>query len=53
MQRSLAAAGPAVLVEAGPGTVLTGLAKRVEGVEGLAVEQVGIEKVAEEVSEDA
>ena len=45
--------GETLLVEAGPGTVLTGLAKRVDGVEGLAAEQVGSEKVAEEVFGDA
>lgn len=49
----LASGGATLLVEAGPGTVLTGLTKRADGVEGLSVEQVGIDAVAEEVFEDA
>jgi [acyl-carrier-protein] S-malonyltransferase len=49
----LACGGDTLLVEAGPGSVLTGLAKRLAGVEGLAVEQVGVENVAEEVSRHA
>jgi [acyl-carrier-protein] S-malonyltransferase len=48
----LAREGETLLVEAGPGSVLTGLAKRIEGVEGIAVEQVGIDQVAEEVFDD-
>jgi [acyl-carrier-protein] S-malonyltransferase len=51
--QALSAEGQTLLVEAGPGTVLTGLAKRVDGVEGLSAEQIGIEKVAEEVFDDA
>lgn len=37
-------------IEAGPGSVLTGLAKRVEGLTVLSAEAVGIEAVLEEVS---
>lgn len=49
---ALVAGGATVLLEAGPGTVLTGLAKRIEGVEAMAVEQVGLEKIVEEVFGD-
>lgn len=41
--------GVEVLVEAGPGAVLKGLARKLEGIEAVAVEDAGIEKVAEEV----
>ena len=37
------------LVEAGPGAVLTGLARSVEGLEALSVEDAGIETILEEV----
>lgn len=47
---SLAADGPISLVEAGPGAVLTGLAKRMDGISAVAVEAAGIEAVLEEVS---
>lgn len=38
-----------LLVEAGPGSVLTGLARRVEGLSGIAVEAEGLDRVVEEV----
>lgn len=47
---ALAADGPITLVEAGPGNVLTGLARKLEGVSAISVEQSGIEVVLEEVS---
>jgi len=46
----LAADGPLTVVESGPGSVLTGLARRVAGVSALAVETSGLEAVLEEVS---
>lgn len=42
--------GPVVQVEAGPGSVLTGLAKRVDGITAIAVESAGIEGVIMEVT---
>ena len=48
--RALVADGFSLVVEAGPGSVLTGLARRVEGLAGIAAEAVGIEGVLEEVS---
>lgn len=47
---ALASDGPCTVVEAGPGSVLTGLAKRVEGISALAVETAGIESVLMEAS---
>ncbi len=47
---ALQADGPCTFVEAGPGTVLTGLARRTEGITALAVETSGIEAVMAEVS---
>jgi [acyl-carrier-protein] S-malonyltransferase len=47
--RSLTADGPIALIESGPGNVLTGLAKRVEGVTALAVESASLESIVEEV----
>ncbi len=41
--------GVGLLVEAGPGSVLTGLARRVDGLSGIAVESEGIHRVLEEV----
>ena len=46
----LAERTPLVVVEAGPGAVLTGLAKRVEGITALSAEAVGVETVLMEVS---
>jgi len=40
---------PTLMVEAGPGAVLTGLAKRVEGVRAIAAEVAGIETVLVEM----
>lgn len=42
---ALVAGGVTTLLESGPGAVLTGLAKRVEGLEGFAAEQDGIAAV--------
>jgi [acyl-carrier-protein] S-malonyltransferase len=47
---SLAAEGPVTLVESGPGAVLTGLARRVDGVTAISAEAVGIESILQEVS---
>ncbi len=48
--QALAADGPITLIETGPGAVLTGLARRVEGVTALAAESVGVDSVLQEVS---
>jgi [acyl-carrier-protein] S-malonyltransferase len=45
---ALSAAGPITVIEAGPGSVLTGLAKRVDGVTAVSVEASGLEAVHEE-----
>jgi len=45
---AFAAAGPITVIEAGPGSVLTGLAKRVEGISAVSVEASGLEAVHEE-----
>ena len=50
---ALVADGPVTLIEAGPGSVLTGLAKRVDGMTALAVETSDLETIVEEVSQDA
>jgi [acyl-carrier-protein] S-malonyltransferase len=42
--------GVTALVEAGPGAVLRGLARRVEGLSGYSVEEMGIDHIIEEVS---
>ncbi len=42
--------GPVTIVEAGPGSVLTGLARRLDDVTAMSVESVGLEAVLEEVS---
>jgi [acyl-carrier-protein] S-malonyltransferase len=47
---ALAANGPITLIEAGPGSVLSGLAKRVEGITAVAVETTELERIVEEVS---
>ncbi len=41
--------GVEVLVEAGPGAVLSGLARKVPGIDAASVEEAGIETIAEEV----
>lgn len=46
---ALTAFTPVTLIEAGPGSVLTGLARRVEGIEAVDIESVGIERLVEEV----
>lgn len=45
----LAAEAPITVIEAGPGAVLTGLAKRLDGVTAVAVEGVGLEELVEGV----
>ena len=47
---AMAADGVTTLIEAGPGNVLSGLAKRVEGLSVLSVESVSLESIVEEVS---
>ena len=47
--QALVADGPVTLIEAGPGAVLTGLAKRVEGATAVAIETAGLEAIVEEV----
>jgi [acyl-carrier-protein] S-malonyltransferase len=42
--------GADTLVECGPGGVLTGLARKVDGLRGLAVESTDLESILEEVS---
>lgn len=42
--------GVSLLLEAGPGSVLAGLAKRVEGLTALSAESAGIERILQEVS---
>jgi len=46
---ALAAAGPIVMVESGPGVVLRGLARGVEGITAVSVEDTPLETIAEEV----
>jgi [acyl-carrier-protein] S-malonyltransferase len=48
--RALVAEGPATIIEAGPGSVLSGLAKRVDGLTALAVETTDLETLVQEVS---
>jgi len=45
---ALVADGPVTLIEAGPGAVLTGLAKRVDGITAIAIETAGLEAVIKE-----
>ena len=47
--QSLKAAGVTVLLECGPGAVLTGLAKRVDGLSAYAMEQTDIQDFRGEV----
>ena len=46
---ALVADGPITVLEAGPGSVLTGLSRRVEGITAYAVEAVDLETIVEEV----
>lgn len=46
---ALRALGVSAIVEAGPGAVLKGLARRVEGLDGHSVEDAGLESVVAEV----
>jgi [acyl-carrier-protein] S-malonyltransferase len=48
--RAFVAAAPVTLIEAGPGSVLAGLAKRVEGITAFSVEATSLENIVEEVS---
>lgn len=48
--QALSAMGCSLLIEAGPGDVLTGLAKRAEGVAGISVSVAGLDAVYEEVA---
>jgi [acyl-carrier-protein] S-malonyltransferase len=48
--QAFAASGPATLIESGPGNVLAGLAKRIDGVTSLSVESQSLETIVEEVS---
>lgn len=47
---ALLTAGIEVIVESGPGGVLTGLARRMEGITALAVESDGVKRVGEVVA---
>jgi [acyl-carrier-protein] S-malonyltransferase len=47
--QALAAYSPVTLVEAGPGSVLTGLARRVNGIEAVDIESTGVKRLLEEV----
>ncbi|HET6498536.1 MAG TPA: ACP S-malonyltransferase [Coriobacteriia bacterium] len=40
---------PVTLIETGPGSVLTGLARRIEGLPAVCVEETGVEALIEEV----
>lgn len=42
--------GIGLVIESGPGAVLTGLTKRIEGLTGVSVASAGIERILEEVS---
>lgn len=46
---TLAHDAPVAVVEAGPGTVLRGLARRVEGLSAVSVEEIGLDVLVEEV----
>jgi malonyl CoA-acyl carrier protein transacylase len=45
----LASGGPVTLIECGPGAVLAGLAKRVEGLTALSVESDELAHIVQEV----
>ena len=44
---AIASLGISTVVESGPGAVLSGLARRYEGVEGLSAETLGVHRIAE------
>ena len=46
---TLVADGPIVLIESGPGTVLRGLARGIEGITAVSVEDTPLQTIAEEV----
>jgi len=46
---ALCGLGIGTVVETGPGAVLTGLARRFEGVEALSAETMGVHRIAEVV----
>jgi len=50
VMQAMVADGISLAIESGPGNVLTGLTRKVDGLEGLAVESAGIEQILEEVS---
>jgi len=47
--RALSAFAPVTLIEAGPGSVLTGLARRMPDLPAVSVEQTGVQALVEEV----
>jgi len=49
IMQALVAEGPIALIESGPGNVLAGLAKRVEGITALSVESASLESIVGEV----
>ena len=46
---TLAADGPITLVEAGPGKVLAGLTRGIDGITALAIEEIDVSRILEEV----
>lgn len=47
---AMASDGPVTIIESGPGGVLAGLAKRVDGITAVSVESVSLETIVEEVT---
>lgn len=47
---TMVADGPVTIIETGPGGVLAGLAKRVDGITAVSVESVSLETIVEEVT---
>ena len=47
--QAIVADGPVTMIEAGPGSVLAGLARRVEGITAYSVESADLETIVEEV----
>jgi [acyl-carrier-protein] S-malonyltransferase len=47
--QAIVADGPITMIEAGPGSVLAGLARRVEGITAYSVESADLETIVEEV----